>query len=89
MPVIRSALWGPLVMGDVLTKIVILSQLSDEVLECFVFIGIVPHVLIVVIVLGCVTLCRTSLHPREPKVTILIRPIDEFNGCYNDAKACA
>lgn len=47
-----------LVVGNLLMKVAVYNQPLDKVLERFVVVGMMPHILTIVTIPGCVILCR-------------------------------
>lgn len=77
-------MWGLLGIGDILTKVGIHNQPSDEILGYFAIAGIMPLVLMVVAVFGCFTICKRCLHMgcMFQEVTILVRFANEYEGFH-------
>lgn len=53
MPLIRSVVWGLLVVSDVLTKVTIRNQLQDEDLEHFAITARMSHIIVVIVIPDC------------------------------------
>lgn len=54
MLLIKSIILGSLVMGNVFLKVAIYNQPLDEISKCFAVASVIPHILDVVTVRGCI-----------------------------------
>lgn len=72
MPLVRRAVQGVLVIGDVLAKIVTCNQPPDEVFKHFAVSSMAPHVLVVVIVPDCIMLCKSCFLPWGMFLEVMI-----------------